>query len=109
MSVNGLQSFMHVFDKTTFKPDSQMGMRGFLAVKISDIPAESEMEIYMTDSANVVIDQGRIMKGKIKGPAAQIVLRVSVPVKDAGTYIVWGRMDSGEPMRLLTWGAEVKA
>jgi hypothetical protein len=108
MSTNGLHSFMHVFDKTTFQKGTPMGVRGFLAAKFSDVPAEGELEIYITDANNVVLEKGRLMKGKVKGPATQVVLRFAIPVSAAGTYTFWSRMEGGEPVRLVQWMAEEK-
>ncbi len=108
MSTNGLHSFMHVFDKTTFKKDTPLGVRGFMAAKISELPEEGEMEIYMTDEQNVVVNNGRLMKGKMKGPVAQIVFRFSIPVEKPGVYTFWSRLEGGEPVRLVQWTAEEK-
>ena len=108
LSSNGLHSFMHVFDKTSFQKGTPMGLRGFLGMKISQLPEEGEMEVYMTDSANVVVEKGNLMKGKVKGPAAQIVFRLTLPVQKADVYTIWGRIDGGEPVRLVQWTAEEK-
>ncbi len=109
LSVNGLHSFMHVFDKTAFKENTSLMLRGFLAVKCSELEGENACEIYMTDKNNVILDKGHIMKGKIKGPAVQIVLKIAVPIPAPGTYSLWIRVENGEPKRLLMWSAEVKA
>lgn len=108
LSKNGLHSFMHVFDKTTFQQGSPMGVAGFLALKISDVPNEGELEVYMTDANNVVLERGRMMKGNVKGPSVQIVLKFATPVPGVGMYTFWARMDGGEPVRLLQWVAEEK-
>lgn len=85
-----------------------MNVRGFMAVKFSDLPAEGDIEVYFTDSENVVLEKGRLMKGKIKGPAAQVVFRFALPVEKAGAYTFWARLDGGEPVRLVQWTAEEK-
>jgi hypothetical protein len=109
VSNNGLHSFMHVFDKTMFKPGSPLGVRGILAAKFSEVPAEAELEIYLTDENNVVLDKGHLMKIKVKGPFTQIVSRFGLLVPDVGVYTFWARMDGGEPMRLVQWTAEEKS
>lgn len=108
LSNNGLHSFMHVFDKTTFQKGTPFGVRGFMAVKMSELPTEGELEVYFTDAENVVMEKGKLMKGKLKGPAAQVVFRFALPVPKAGTYTFWARLDGGEPMRLVQWTAEEK-
>lgn len=108
LSSNGLHSFMHVFDKTTFQKGTPFGVRGFMAAKFSDLPVESELEVYLTDSNNVVLEKGKLMKGKIKGPAAQVVFKFAIPVPAAGAYTFWARESGGEPVRLVQWTAEEK-
>jgi hypothetical protein len=108
LSNNGLHSFMHVFDKTTFQKGTPIGVRGCMAAKFSGIPEEGELEVYLTDANNVVLEKGKLMKGKVKGPVAQVVFRFTIPVPTAGVYTFWVRMDSGEPMRLVQWTAEEK-
>ena len=108
VSANGLHSFMHVFDKTTFQNGTPMGVRGFLAVKLSDLPESSELEVYMTDDAQVIGEKGRLMKGNIKGPMSQIVFRFGIPIEKTGTYTFWARLEGGEPVRLTQWTAEQK-
>jgi len=108
VSNNGLHSFMHVFDKTTFKTGTPLGVRGILATKLSEVPTEAELEIYLTDENNVVLEKGHLMKTKVKGPVTQAVLRFALPVPRAGVYTFWARMEGGEPMRLVQWTAEEK-
>ena len=110
MSVNGMQSYMHVFDRTVFPVGTPKVLRGFFAARMVNMPAECTMEIYLTDSSNTLIDKGQFFKGKMKGPGTNIVIRVGgVQVPGAGEYSVWGRVDGGEPMKLYTWNVEEKA
>lgn len=109
MSVNGMQSYMHVFDRTMFQAGTPMVLRGFFATRLVGLPTEGEMEMYLTDSSNTLIDKGQLFKGKIKGPGANIVIRIGgVQVPKIGEYSVWGRVDGGEPMRLCTWTVDEK-
>lgn len=85
-----------------------MGVRGFLAAKFSELPSETEMEVYITNAENVVLEKGKLMKGKVKGPAAQMVFKFAMPVPGAGVYTFWARENGGEPMRLVQWTAEEK-
>jgi hypothetical protein len=110
MSVNGMQSYMHVFDRTVFQTGAPMMLRGFFAARLVNMPAEAETEIYLTDAANTLIDKGRLLKNKVKGPNANIVIRIGgIQVPAAGEYSVWGRVDGGEPLKLCTWMVEAKA
>lgn len=85
-----------------------MGVRGFMGMKVSELAPEGELEVYVTDANNVVLEKGKLMKGKVKGPTAQLVFRFALPVPAAGVYTFWARMDGGEPMRLVQWIAEEK-
>ncbi len=109
LSTNGLHSFMHIFDRTSFQPGAPLGLRAFLGVKLSELPEEGDLEVYVTDSANVVVEKGNLMKGKVKGPSAQIVFRITLPVAKPDTYTIWVRLGGGEPQRLTAWIAEEKA
>lgn len=109
MSVNGMQSYMHVFDRTVFQKGTPMALRGFFGARLTGLPAEGEVEIYLTDSSNTLIDKGQLFKNKMKGPSANIVIRIGgVLVPSAGEYSVWGRVDGGEPMKLCSWNVEEK-
>lgn len=110
MSVNGMQSYMHVFDRTVFPTGQPMVLRGFFAARLIGLPPEGEMEIYLTDASNTLIDKGQLLKSKIKGPGANIVIRIGgVQVAKTGEYSVWGRVDGGEPIRLCHWTVDEKA
>ena len=99
MSVNGMQSYMHVFDRTVFQPGTPAVLRGFFAARVIGLPAESTMEMYLTDSSNTLIDKGQLFKNKVKGPGANIVIRIGgIQVPKVGEYSVWGRVDGGEPI-----------
>ena len=109
MSVNGMQSYMHVFDRTMFQAGTPMVLRGFFATRVIGLPAEAEMEIYLTDGSNLLIDKGQLFKNKVKGPGANIVIRIGgIQVPGAGEYSVWGRVDGGEPIKLCTWMVDEK-
>ncbi len=106
MSANGLQSYIHVFDRTTFQPGAPVLLRGFFASRLINLPEESNLEVYVTDGSNTLVDDGQLFQGQVKGPAANIVARIpSLPVKEAGEYRIWARADSGEPVHLCTWDA----
>ena len=110
MSVNGMQSYMHVFDRTVFQAGTPMVLRGFFAARLIGLPAEANMEIYLTDDHNTLIDKGQLFKNKLKGPGANIVIRIGgIQVQKAGEYSVWGRVDGGEPIKLCTWTVDEKA
>ncbi len=110
MSVNGMQSYMHVFDRTVFTTGNPMVLRGFFAARVIGLPAEANMEIYLTDSSNTLIDKGQLLKNKLKGPGANIVIRIGgIQVQKTGEYSVWGRVDGGEPIRLCSWTVDEKA
>lgn len=104
MSVNGMQSYMHVFDRTVFQPGTPMVLRGFFAARLVNLPAEAKAEIYLTDSGNTLIDKGQLFNGSLKGPGANIVIRIGgVQVPQAGEYSIWARVETGEPLKLCTW------
>ena len=110
MSVNGMQSYMHVFDRTVFQKETPMILRGFFAARLTGLPAEAQVEIYLTDSSNTLVDKGQFFKNKLKGPGANIVIRIGgVQVPAVGEYSVWGRVDGGEPIKLCSWTADEKA
>ena len=109
MSVNGMQSYMHVFDRTMFQVGTPMVLRGFFAARLVGLPTEASTEIYLTDSTNTLVDKGQLFKNKLKGPGANIVIRIGgIKVPSAGEYSVWARVEGGEPMKLCTWTAADK-
>jgi len=110
MSVNGMQSYMHVFDRTLFQVGTPTVLRGFFAARLIGLPPEAQMEIYLTDASNTLIDKGQLFKNKLKGPGANIVIRIGgIQVPKVGEYSVWGRVDGGEPIKLCTWMVAEKA
>ncbi len=110
MSVNGLQSYIHVFDRTTFQPGAPVALRGFFATRLINLPVESEMEVYVTDGSNTLVDGGQLFKNKISGSAANLVARIpNLPVKSVGEYRIWARVDGGEPVHLCTWDAVMQS
>ena len=109
MSVNGMQSYMHVFDRSVFQPGTPKALRGFFATRLVDLPQESTLEVYMTDVTNTLVEKGQLFKNKVKGPGANIVIRIGgIQVPTAGEYSIWGRVDGGEPMKLCSWTADEK-
>jgi hypothetical protein len=109
MSVNGMQSYMHVFDRTMFQAGTPMVLRGFFAARLIGLPAEANTEIYLTDESNTLVDKGQLFKNKLKGPGANIVIRIGgIKIPKAGEYSVWARVEGGEPMRLCTWNVDEK-
>jgi hypothetical protein len=106
MSVNGLQSYLHVFDRTTFQPGAPVALRGFFATRLVHLPEENDVEVYVTDGKNTLVDGGQLFKNKIKGPAANLVARIpGLQVKSTGEYRIWARINGGEPVQLCTWEA----
>lgn len=109
MSVNGLQSYMHVFDRTTFEKGAPVTLRCFFATRLVNMPTEADVELYVTDANNMLVENGKILQAKVKGPNANLVARIAgLPVKAPGEYRVWARVDGGEPMPLCTWEAVEK-
>ncbi len=110
LSANGLQSYMHVFDRTTFQKGAPMALRGFFGTRMVNLPETAKLEVYITDGSNTLVDGGSLFKSEIKGPSANIVARIpGLPVKGAGEYKVWARVDGGEPLHLCSWDAVEKA
>ncbi len=109
MSVNGMQSYLHVFDKTTFQVGTPLMLRGFFAARLIGLPVESGLEIYLTDGTNTLIDKGQLLKGKLSGPNANLLIRIQgIQVPGFGEYSLWARLDGGEPLRLCNWTATLK-
>ncbi len=108
-SNNGLNSFMHVFDRTMFPAGEQPVLRGFLAMRLTHLPENPSVEVYMTDGSNTLVEKGTLFKQSIKGPNANLLVRIGgMPVPKAGEYRVWSRVDGSEPLELCTWNAESK-
>lgn len=105
-STNGLHSYMHVFDRTMFKADAPTVLNGFMAVRFRDLPAESDLEIYMTDANNVLLEKGKVFKEHVKGSNVHVVARIrGLQVPEVGEYRFSARIDGGEPIPLCTWTA----
>lgn len=109
MSVNGLHSYMHVFDRTGFQEGNAMVLRGFFATRLTGLPAESQLEIYLTDHNNTLVGKSELFKNKVKGPSANLVIHIGgIQVPGVGEYSLWARVDGGEPVRLCSWEAFTK-
>lgn len=103
-STNGLHSYMHVFDRTMFKADAPTVLNGFMAARFHDLPEETDLEIYVTDANNVLLEKGKVFKEKVKGAQVHVVARIrGLQVPSVGEYRFWARIDAGEPMPLCTW------
>ena len=108
-STNGLNSFMHVFDRTTYPTAEQIVLRGFLAVRLTHLPESSNLEVYVTDASNTMVERGTMFKQAIKGPNANLMVRIGgMAMPGAGEYRIWARIDGAEPLELCTWYADVK-
>lgn len=109
-STNGLNSYVHIFDRTNFPAGQPMVMRGFLAVRFTRLPATGNIEVYVTDETNTLLEKGTMFKQAIKGPNANLIVRVGgMAIPRPGEYRIWARLDAGEPIELCTWHADVKA
>ena len=108
-STNGLNSYMHIFDRTGFPEGQPMVLRGFLAVRFTRLQEKAALEVYVTDANNTLIEKGTMFKQEIKGPTANLIVRIAgMPIPAAGEYRIWGRVDAGEPIELCAWYADVK-
>ena len=108
-SVNGLNSYMHIFERTSFPQGEPVMLRGYLAMRFTRLPVEGSIEVYVTDVGNTLVDKGTLFKQKIKGPNANITVRVgSLVMPKPGEYRVWARFDNGEPIELCSWYADIK-
>lgn len=108
-STNGLNSFMHVFDRTMFPAGEQPVLRGFLAMRLTHLPEAPNVEVYVTDASNTLVEKGTMFKQQIKGPNANLLVRIGgMTVPKAGEYRIWSRVDGSEPLELCTWYAEEK-
>ncbi len=108
-SVNGLNTFVHVFDRTTFPKGEQILLRGYLAVRLTHLGDTPSLEVYVTDGTNTMVDKGTMFKQQIKGPNANLLVRIGgMVVPAAGEYRIWARIDGAEPLELCTWYADVK-
>ena len=108
-STNGLNSFMHVFDRTTVSSEDKVVLRGFLAVRITHLPEAPAIEVYVTDASNTMVEKGTMFKQAIKGPNANLLVRIGwMTMPKAGEYRIWARVDGAEPLELCTWYADVK-
>ena len=108
-STNGLNSYVHIFDRTNFPAGSPMALRGFLAARFTRLPESPNIEVYLTDATNTLIEKGTMFKQTVKGPNANLIVRLGgMVVPKPGEYRVWARLDAGEPIELCTWHADVK-
>lgn len=100
---------MHVFDRTTFPANEPVVLRGFLAVRFTHLPENPNLEVYVTDGGNTLVEKGTMFKQQIKGPNANLMVRIGgMKMPQAGEYRVWARIDGAEPLELCTWYAEAK-
>lgn len=106
-SANGLYSYLHVFDRTNFKDGSPFILNGFLAVRFRDMPEGANLEIYVTDGNNTLIDKGTVFKQQVKGANVHIIAKLrGFTVPKLGEYHFAARIDGGEPVALCTWVAD---
>lgn len=109
-STNGLNTYVHIFDRTNFPAGQPIVLRGFLAVRFTRLSATANVEVYVTDEANTLLEKGTMFKQAIKGPNANMIVRIGgMAIPKPGEYRIWARLDSGEPIELCTWHADVKA
>ncbi|MCR4312396.1 MAG: hypothetical protein NUV56_03870 [Candidatus Uhrbacteria bacterium] len=108
-STNGLNSYVHIFDRTSYPQGQPIALRGFLAVRFTRLPAEGNLEVYVTDANNTLIEKGTMFKQGVKGPNANLIVRIAgMNLPAAGEYRIWARLDAGEPIELCAWHADVK-
>ena len=109
-STNGLNSFMHVFDRTAFPEGEQIVLRGFLAMRLTHLPENPNVEVYVTDGKNTMVERGIMFNQPIKGPNANLMVRIGgMNIPGAGEYRIWARIDGAEPLELCTWYCDVKS
>lgn len=108
-STNGLYSYMHVFDRTNIKDDAPMVLNGYLAVRLRGVTDGANVEMYVTDATNTLLDKGTVFKQAVKGPQVHIIAKIrGFAVPKAGEYHFAARIDGGEPIALCTWTVEKK-
>lgn len=108
-STNGLYSYLHVFDRTNVKDGAPMVLNGYLAVRLRDVADGANVEMYMTDDTNTLLDKGTVFKQTVKGPQVHIIAKIrGLTVPKAGEYKFAARIDGGEPIALCGWVAEKK-
>ncbi|HCC83874.1 TPA: hypothetical protein DEP96_03420 [Candidatus Uhrbacteria bacterium] len=108
-STNGLYTYAHVFDRTNTVGEGPITLNGFLAVRLRDVPVDANLEIYITDENNVLVEKGGVFKQAVKGPQVHIIAKMhGLTVAKPGEYRFAARIDGGEPMALCTWVAERK-
>lgn len=108
-STNGLNSYMHVFDRTMFAEADPVTLRGFLAMRLTHLPENPSLEVYVTDATNTLVENGTMFKQQIKGPNANLLVRIGgMVVPKTGEYRIWSRVDGSEPLELCTWYADLK-
>lgn len=108
-SARGMNSFMDVFDRTTFAVDVPVVLRGYLAVRFTHLPEAPSIEVYVTDAGNTMIEKGMMFRRVLKGPNVNLLIRIGGMVMPKfGEYRIWSRVDGAEPLELCTWYADVK-
>lgn len=106
-SSNGLYSYMHVFDRTNYKDAGPFVLNAFLAVRFRDMPEGANLEIYVTDGNNTLIDKSTVFKQQVKGSNVHIIAKLrGFAVPKLGEYRFAARVDGGEPIALCTWFAD---
>ena len=108
-STNGLNTFVHVFDRTMVAEGEPVALRGFLAVRLTHLPETASLEVYVTDAKNILVDRGTMFKQEIKGPVSSLIVRIAgMIVPSVGEYRIWARIDGAAPLEICTWFAEIR-
>ncbi|MBI1908414.1 hypothetical protein HYS28_03285 [Candidatus Uhrbacteria bacterium] len=106
-SANGLYSYLHVFDRTNFKEGAPLMLNANLAVRFRGMPDGANLEIYMTDDTNTLLDKGTVFKQQVKGSNVHIIAKIrGLVVPRHGEYRFAARIDGGEPVALCAWMAD---
>jgi hypothetical protein len=105
-SREGFRSYIHVFDRMMFHRGQALALTCHFGTRLTHLPPEGNVEIYMTDAKNTLVENSTLYKSPVKGPSATISFKISgLPIKALGEYKIWARVDGGEPMHLCTWEA----
>lgn len=106
-STNGLYTYAHVFDRTLTQEGAPIAINAFLVARLRETGKKPNVEIYLTDESNTLVEKGQIFRQAVDGPDTHIVIRLrGLKVPSTGVYRFWTRVDSGEPMLLCTWVAD---
>ena len=86
-----------------------MVLNGYLAVRLRDVADGANVEMYMTDDTNTLLDKGTVFRQAVKGPQVHIIAKIrGLTVPNVGEYKFAARIDGGEPIALCSWLAEKK-